>query len=362
MSEKVIVGIDTHKYTHTAVFIDSKGEEFLSFSFKNTEEEKLINQINSISSQGKDVLVALEDTEFFGVHIAKALSCMDNATVCHIPSHLSAKMRGRKNKNDKTDALYVAKLALFEPESVLPLKSQYTKQNQIKKVLKLLVKEREELSKLSVAKTNKAHSSIHLFFGNDKTISNLERKLNKKTPFLELKEFLKQRYDFLKEKEQTNSELFALKSIILKLEEILFLKETLKKLDEEIEKVSSQIDDVLKLRKTIYGCGTLTASIIVSEIGDIERFQSEAYFASYCITTPKERSSASRKRVVINKMGNKLLNKALHHIALSQISKKDTLGRKYYEKKLEEGKTKLSALRSLKRQIARKVYKTLKNS
>ncbi len=109
----------------------------------------------------------------------------------------------------------------------------------------------------------------------------------------------------------------------------------------------------------MYGCGTTAACTIVSEVGDIDRFKSESHFASYAIVSPKERSSASRTKILINKMGNKNLNKALHYIALAQIAK-DTDGKKYYEKKLQEGKSKLSALRSLKRYIARRVYTTLK--
>ncbi len=85
----VVVGVDTHKYTHTAVFVDNFGREFASLNFTNTQEHKLVDQINSVSSQGKKVVVALEDTEFFGVHIAKAMMDLNSVHVCHIPSYLS---------------------------------------------------------------------------------------------------------------------------------------------------------------------------------------------------------------------------------------------------------------------------------
>ncbi len=152
------------------------------------------------------------------------------------------------------------------------------------------------------------------------------------------------------------------KLALLKLEELLVLKEKLQALDAQIAELSKDIDEVQRFKDTIYGCGTLTAANIVAEVQDVSRFKDESHFASYAIVAPKERSSAFKTKMLTNKMGNKRLNKALHFIALSQITKENTKGRQYHNKKLKSGKAKLSSLRSLKRYIARKVYRTLKSS
>ncbi len=152
-------------------------------------------------------------------------------------------MRGRKNKNDKTDALYVAKLALFETESALPLKFKYTKQNQLKKALKLLVKEREDILKKTTANLNRAHAMIHLFFGDDTKISSLEKNLNKNFVIVEMKELLEQKRTSLQHNmdDNTKYQSFVLEIVIVKLEEIMFLREALAKLNEKIQKIASQI-------------------------------------------------------------------------------------------------------------------------
>ena len=52
------------------------------------------------------------------------------------------------------------------------------------------------------------------------------------------------------------------------------------------------------------------------------------------------------------------MNHALHIIAIAQI-RHDIPGRVYYDRKLDEGKTKKEALRALKRRIADAVYRAL---
>lgn len=348
----VLVGIDPHKYTHTAVFLNFLGNESEFIEFKTSQIHKLTEKIDYLSSKNKQVIVALEDTEFFGAHIVNQLNKLRNVSVRHVPPHLSAKIRGRKNKNDKSDASSVAKALLFDFQSTLPLKNKYTKYKDKLKVLKLALREREDLSRQVVRTINKAHALVHLFFGDDDKISGLERKLNNKGAQIRLKERLKRMRDSSQEA----------RLALLKLEEMLLLKEKLKMLDEQITEIADTIDDIQKLKSKIYGCGTITASIIVSETQDVSRFKNESHFASYAIVAPKERSSASKKKMIRNKMGNKRLNKALHLIALVQIAKENTKGRVYYNKKVNLGKAKLSALRSLKRHIARKVYKTLRYS
>ncbi len=54
-----------------------------------------------------------------------------------------------------------------------------------------------------------------------------------------------------------------------------------------------------------------------------------------------------------------MLNHALHLIAITQLRYPDTEGRKFYERKLAEGKTRKEAIRSLKRRLSDIVYRHL---
>ena len=60
-----------------------------------------------------------------------------------------------------------------------------------------------------------------------------------------------------------------------------------------------------------------------------------------------------------NPGGNRQLNRALYTIAITQI-RADTEGRRYYERKRAEGKTRREALRCLKRRLSDVVYRTMR--
>jgi hypothetical protein len=54
-----------------------------------------------------------------------------------------------------------------------------------------------------------------------------------------------------------------------------------------------------------------------------------------------------------------MLNHAIHLIAIVQLRHPGTQGRMFYERKLEEGKTKKEAIRALKRRLSDVVYRQL---
>ncbi len=97
---------------------------------------------------------------------------------------------------------------------------------------------------------------------------------------------------------------------------------------------------------------------MLGHVGDISRLPSRHHFASYAGVAPIEASSGPKKRHRLNPHGNRQLNHALHIIAIAQI-RHDTPGRVYYQRKLDEDKTKKEALRALKRRIADAVYRAL---
>lgn len=99
--------------------------------------------------------------------------------------------------------------------------------------------------------------------------------------------------------------------------------------------------------------------MIIGHTGDISRFPARHHYAAYNGTAPIEASSGQRKRHRLNPRGNRMLNHALHTIAVCQLRYPTTEGRLFYERKLEEGKTPKEAIRALKRRISDVVYRHL---
>lgn len=96
----------------------------------------------------------------------------------------------------------------------------------------------------------------------------------------------------------------------------------------------------------------------MGEVGDASRFANRNRFASYCGTAPIAVSSGDNTRHRLSRSGNRQLNRAIHMAAVTQI-RNDTPGRDYYRRKLGEGKSRLEALRCLKRRVTDAVFRQL---
>jgi transposase len=111
----------------------------------------------------------------------------------------------------------------------------------------------------------------------------------------------------------------------------------------------------------INGVGPIVAGTVLGYVRDINRFGSRDRFASYNGTAPIEVSSGDRKIYRLSRRGNRQLNYVIHMAAVSQIRHRGSEGRTYYEKKLAEGMTRQCALRALKRKISDRLYQQMRD-
>jgi transposase len=128
-----------------------------------------------------------------------------------------------------------------------------------------------------------------------------------------------------------------------------------------------QLDRELEQRATaprllaLPGCGAISASKLLGEIGAIARFETDAQLSRHAGVAPLEASSGKHQRHRLDRAGNRQLNRALHRIAITK-ARIHPPARAYLKRKHAEGKSRREALRSRKRQLARVVYTTLKAS
>ena len=108
------------------------------------------------------------------------------------------------------------------------------------------------------------------------------------------------------------------------------------------------------------GCGTLSAARVIAECGDARRFESDAQLARLAGVAPIPASSGNRQRHRLHRGGNRKLNCAIHRIAVTQ-ARLHGPGRDYLARRQAEGKTRLEALRCLKRQLVRRIWHLLKS-
>jgi transposase len=106
------------------------------------------------------------------------------------------------------------------------------------------------------------------------------------------------------------------------------------------------------------GIGPVTAAIAFAAWSHPGRVRSEAAFASLAGVNPIPASSGNTVRHRINRGGDRRLNRALHMAVVTRM-RMDPETRIYVEKRTTEGRTVREIRRSLKRYLARQIYRQL---
>ena len=113
---------------------------------------------------------------------------------------------------------------------------------------------------------------------------------------------------------------------------------------------------------SIYGIGEFTTSIIIAELGDINRFNNIKELTAYCGLDPSIKQSGKSINVhgPISKSGNKYMRKPLYIalsniIGLTAISKQENDIEIYYRKKRNEGKHHYASIVACTTKLLRKI-------
>jgi transposase len=96
-----------------------------------------------------------------------------------------------------------------------------------------------------------------------------------------------------------------------------------RRLDRRIAEVTATLSAAVAASGTtltdLHGIGDVVAAKILARCGAVNRFRSEAAFASYCGVAPIEVSSGDIQRHRLSRAGDRQLNYALHPMAMAQI-------------------------------------------
>jgi transposase len=141
---------------------------------------------------------------------------------------------------------------------------------------------------------------------------------------------------------------------------ILSLREAIAQLEIQIAKLTAQSGITQRLL-SMPGMGSVCASELAGEIGNIERFKNEASLAVYLGVAPLDRSSGKRVSAKLPRQINPRARDALiiamvHHMQAVPTS------RAFYDRKRVEGKTHMQALRALARHMVRILFRMLSNN
>lgn len=314
--EKVFVGVDCHKDS-IACFVNNKFKEF------KTDFKGFKKALEWVNKQNIKPAWALEGAYSYGLSFSKFL--LDSGCEVYEFNAL-ATAKARKalaisgTKNDMGDAKVISIFAKHIDLQQVSLKTIELK----KKITtrKLLVKQRTEL--INNIKSYCLKSGIPFPFKSFTT---------------------KKAISWLKNNQDTMLKILASNL------EIQYI--SIKQIEDEIKK---ELPNKVEKLKELTGIDTLTASVIYTETKG--KKINKAQFASFCGVAPVECSSGLSTNFRNNKRGNRTLNSIMYSVSLNQ-SRFDKIGSEYFNKKLNEGKTKRHARKCLARQLCNIIWKIL---
>jgi transposase len=329
----VVVGIDAHKRTHTAVAVDEQGKKVASKTVAATSAGNL-ELVRWAQGLGKHRF-AVEDCRHISRRLERDLLGAGES-LTRVPPKLMANMRHsarEQGKSDPIDAMSVARAA--QREENLPCARLDGDERRVR----LLIDHREDLVAERTRSQNRLHWHLH----------ELE-------PSLELARGSLDRYVVLARiGTLCSSQSGTVAEIAAELvEKIRALTVRVNELEREISSlVATMAPSLLELQ----GCGPLSAAKIIGETAGIDRFDDRARFARFNGTAPIPVWSSNKARFRLNRGGNRQVNAALHRIAVTQL--RGGPGKDYVERRMAAGNTKTEAVRALRRRISDEVYRRL---
>lgn len=333
----IVIGIDPHKQTHTAVAIDGgTGQVLAELTLRARAKgfDRLVSWARELDDERR---FAVED----GRHVSGALERYligRGETSVRVPPRMMGVARRAdrvRGKSDPIDAEAVARVALAHPE--LPVATLAG----IERDLGLLVAHRESLVNERTDKICKLRWLLH----------DIDPELAPPLRTLDRFKVLERLAKDLEAMEQTTNVRIC-RELLARCREITVRARALE--GEIAALVKTHVPALLE----IPGCGVLTAAKVMAETAQVWRFPTEGHFARYAGTAPLPASSGATHRHRFNRRGNRQLNAAIHRIAVTQLRIHEP-AKAYMAKKRAEGMSKTEALRALKRLITRAVFKTM---
>jgi len=334
-----IVGVDTHKTSHTASVVDRAGAEVETITLAaDAFGYKRLLTFARRAGPG-DRLWAIEGTGSFGRGLTTFL--LEQGEVVAEIDRPARPARRSGAKTDELDATRAAREALARDHLAQP------RRRGDREALRVLLRTR------AGAVSAKSRAICHV-----------------KALVVTAPELLRQHLEALASEElvpRCARLRTALHHSVEHRATILALRATARRvltLEAEANDLESQIELLVRamapglLVET--GVGPLTAAEILIAWSHPGRLRSEAAFAALAGVAPIPASSGQVTRYRLNRCGDRQLNCALHTIVLCRLTH-DAETRRYAERRAAEGRSPREIRRCLKRFVARRLFRILEH-
>ena len=321
MKFKSFIGVDVSKLTLDLCLIDQDGE-IKNFKIENdpTALKKFFNCVGKMINIEKTLICA----EYTG-HYSNPLKyhCLSNEIGLWLESGAEIKLRSgvQRRKNDKIDAERIAQYAIRYSD---------------KANLQILEHESIEESKLLL-------SERELY---------IKERAKYRTQIKDLKKFINKKYYKDRKKRLEKHTALLSKSI-----------EAIDRRIKELFKTTEKLSNQMEILKSIDGVGDQVAIQTIVSTEAFTKFSNGRKFACHVGVAPFsfESGTSQRSRSKVSHRANKKLKTLFHMAALSAIKMQGEF-RDYFERKLADGKNKMTIINSVRAKIINRIFALIRDN
>ncbi len=331
----VVIGVDTHKHTHTAAAVTATGAVLEHITAR--ADPKGYRQVMAFGRRHGAVSWAVEGTGSFGAGLTTLLLASGERVVEVDRPERPARRAGVKS--DDVDAVRAARQALAGVGVSEP------RCRGEREAIRVLLATRAQ----AIEFRTRAISALHAL-----VISAPDR-LRERLRSLTVGHLLSTCAG-LRGSSRQNAEEFAT---------VMAMRATARRAlscEQEATELEAQIDALVRrIAPTLLdevGVGPVVAAQVVVSWSHAGRVRSEAAFAKLGGVAPIEASSGTVVRHRLNRSGDRQLNRALHTIVMVRM-RQDEETKTYVKRRLSEGKSIREVKRCLKRYVARQLFRRL---
>jgi transposase len=332
----IVIGTDTHKRTHTAVAVVAGTGELSSELTTSARPAGFAEMLAWAQRLDGERIWAIEDCRHVSGGLERFLVQRGERVVRVAPKLMGASRKGARSagKSDSIDALAIARAALAEGPEHLPLATVDEQAHEIK----LLLDHHDDLVTQRSDDQRRLRWHLHDLW-----------------PELELPAGCLDRERWLATVSRRLSRAEQSTRVTISRELVAAIRARTRRIRELERELGASIRDKAPQLLELRGCGVLTAARIVGDVGDISRFASDAKLARLAGIAPIPVSSGMRDRHRLDRRGNRKLNCAFHRLTVNQ-GRLHAQAQDYLARKQAEGRTRMDALRCLKRHLVRRVF------
>lgn len=316
--KNIIIGIDISKKTLDICIKEEKSLNYLSIENKTSAIKRFLKLYAK-----ENLIVAMENTGRYNWALLEVLEAFDFKVYVISPLHLKKSMGITRGKNDKIDSLRICN---FIEKNHTETKQWKPCPEAIKKIKEIKVLLTERTSRIKMKKQligRKQDYKLMKSMGIDKQLLSLTIKMVKA------------------------------------------IETQIKIIEDDIQKIignNAELYKQQKLIKSVPGVGKVLSWMLLSKTEGFTSITDPRKMACYSGVVPFDFQSGTsvKKKPGVSMLADKAIKTTLHMAAMSTIRFNNDLC-KYYNRKVAEGKNKMSVLNAIRNKIIHRVFAVIKN-